>query len=112
MVDWSSISRQHGPLVWRTIYRVLGADADVADCFQETFICALEVASRQAIRNWPGLLQRLATARALDALRRKRRQRNRISQDVMRDWGDVPSAGPSSDPTQHAQDAELMDRLR
>ena len=67
MVDWSQIVEQHGPLVWKTVYRLLRHDADAADCFQRTFLSALELSRTQAIHNWPGLLRRLGTARALEA---------------------------------------------
>jgi len=32
----------HGPLVWQTAWRLLGHEADAADCFQETFVSAME----------------------------------------------------------------------
>jgi len=41
---------------------LLRHEADSADCFQRTFISALEVTKRETVRNWPGLLRRLATA--------------------------------------------------
>lgn len=72
MIGWPHLIREHGALVWQTALRLLGNDADAADCFQETFLSALRVAAGQAVVNWPGLLQRLATARALDALRKRR----------------------------------------
>ena len=36
----------HGGVVWQTVYRIVGRDADAADCFQETFIAAMRVAGR------------------------------------------------------------------
>ena len=73
MVDWSQIVQQHGPLVWTTVYRLLRHEADAADCFQRTFLSALVLSRTQSIRNWPGLLQRLGTARALESLRQRLR---------------------------------------
>lgn len=107
MADWPAIMRQHGPLVWRTAYRLLSHEADAADCFQETFVCAMEVSRRQAVANWPGLLSRLATARAMDQLRRRIRERNRSAMDEC-------DAQPSrkANPLQHAQASELGERLR
>ncbi len=108
-IDWQEISRQHGPLVWRTAYRLLNRDADAADCFQETFLSALDVSNRQEVLNWPGLLTRLATTRALDQLRRRKRDL-RLRQGTEPDWERVESE--QLGPDRRAQDAELMDNLR
>lgn len=74
MTDWPTILRDHGPLVWRTAYRLLGRHADAEDCFQRTFLAAVELAGREQVRNWPAALRRLATARALEALRTRYRE--------------------------------------
>lgn len=71
-IDWPGILQAHGTVVWQTVYRIVGRDADAADCFQETFIAAMKLAARQDIRNWGGLLRRLATQRGIDALRRRK----------------------------------------
>jgi len=73
--DWQVVVGEYGPLVWQTAYRLLANHADAADCFQETFLAALELSRRQDVRNLPGLLVRLATTRAIDRLRQKNRQR-------------------------------------
>jgi RNA polymerase sigma-70 factor (ECF subfamily) len=107
-IDWQVISRQYGPLVWRTAYRLVGTEADAADCFQETFICALDFSKRQEVHNWAGLLQRLATARSLDLLRkRKREMRSRVNEA---EWDRVASG--EIGPDRQAQDSELMESLR
>ena len=74
MIDWQRIIDKHGSIVWQTAYRLLGNHADAADCFQETFICAVELLGREPVRNFPALLARLATARAIDRLRERIRQ--------------------------------------
>ena len=74
MIDWNTIIKEHGPGVWQTAYRLLGNDADAADCFQETFVSALRFSRRQRVRNFSALLARLATARAIDQLRRRFRR--------------------------------------
>ena len=61
--QWPVIVRQHAPLVWQTAYRVLGHHADATDCLQETFVSAWKISCREPVKNWPGLLQHLATAR-------------------------------------------------
>ena len=77
MPDWDAIVAEHGPLVWRTVYRLVGNHADASDCFQETFLSAISAARRERVENWGGFLQRIATARALDRLRRRVRQSGR-----------------------------------
>jgi RNA polymerase sigma factor (sigma-70 family) len=107
MTDWSSIVREHGPLVWRTAFRLLNREADAADCFQQTFLAAVEFAERQPVRDWPALLRRLSTARAIEQLRLRYRSaaRNAPLTDAEAD----PSA---PDPLAHAAGGELADRLR
>lgn len=108
VIEWPVIVRQYGPIVWKTAYRLLGQDADAADCFQETFMSAMEYAGRHDVENWPGLLQRLATARALDQLRRRIRAGRRHTPGVS--FEQVAASGRG--PDQAAADAELGDRLR
>lgn len=108
MDDWQRIAEEYGPLVWKTAYRLLAHQADAADCFQETFLSALDVARRQRVEHWAGLLQRLATARALDALRRRIREAGR--RGSLANWEGLPA--DQADPTKPVQNAELVDQLR
>ena len=110
MIDWEGISREHGPLVWRTACRLLGGrgSADAADCFQETFLTALDVSRRQVVRNWPALLQRIATMRALDMLRRRIREKSHVN--LLEEINEAPSDRQS--PAQRLQDQELQQQLR
>lgn len=108
MVDWDAIISRDGPAVWRTAYRLLGNRADADDCFQETFLAALSVWRRQAVRHPRAMLQRLATARALDRLRRRYRRAAREGGAV--EWEGVHSADPH--PPELAEASELSDRLR
>ncbi len=107
-VDWRLIVDKHGPAVWRTVYRLLDNDADAADCFQETFVCALEVSRRQRVRNFPALLLRVATSRAINRLRQRIRQAHNKSGSP--NLADVPAENPG--PVQQAQCRELAQRLR
>jgi RNA polymerase sigma-70 factor (ECF subfamily) len=112
MIDWEQIAREHGPLVWRTVYRLLGyraADA-AADCFQETFVTALDYARRQDVRNWPGLLQRIATTRALDALARGKMERARRGRVADDDFDRVASG--QRGPDAPSRESELMGTFR
>ena len=108
MVDWSQIVQQHGPLVWTTVYRLLRHDADAADCFQRTFVSALVLSRTQTIRNWPGLLQRLGTARALESLRQRLRQAQRLRPLLE----EVAVSSSTPEPDQAAAISELSDHLR
>lgn len=108
MIDWQIIIEKHGPAVWQTAYKLLGNHTDAADCFQEAFVCALELSQRQRVRNFSGLLTRLATTRAIDQLRRRFRQSHYNAASA--DWAAVPSANPG--PAQMAQQRELAARLR
>ena len=104
--DWQTIVTEHGPLVWRTAHRLLGNHADTADCFQETFLAALELSRRQPVRNLSGLLVRLATTRAIDRLRQRGRRERQI------DGGTGAQIWAAGDPADHVQDLELVGRLR
>jgi RNA polymerase sigma-70 factor (ECF subfamily) len=108
MIDWPQIVEQHGPLVWRTLRRFLNQDADLADGFQRTFVSALQVAEKQSVRNWPGLLKRLATVRALEAIRQTRRKSGQVAPLQERSAIDRGSASP----VQAAEAAELAEHLR
>jgi RNA polymerase sigma-70 factor (ECF subfamily) len=108
MTDWQAIISQHSPIAWRTAYRLLGNDADAADCLQETFLSALDVSRREPVRDWSALLRRLATTKAVDRLRQRFRHAKR--HEDLSDWTGVPCANPG--PTQAAEDAELTAGLR
>jgi RNA polymerase sigma-70 factor (ECF subfamily) len=108
MTDWSQILELHGRIVWRTVNRFIEDDADAADCFQETFAEAFEFSRKRQIRNWPGLLKRLATTKALDRLRRRRRRTITPASTC-----DVPEiADDSIRPPEVAEGRELLERLR
>ena len=107
MADWEGIVERDGPAVWRTVCRLLGRGADADECFQETFLSALQLWRRQPVRNPRAAMLRLATARAVDRLRRRYRQSGREDAAA---WESVPDAGPS--PPQQAAAAELAQRLR
>lgn len=69
MVDWPAIVEQHGPVVWRTAYRLLSERGAADEVYQETFLQAVRFSRGNQVTNWPGLLKRIATTRALDQLR-------------------------------------------
>ena len=104
MTDWQSIVDKHGGLVWSIAYRLLGNDADAADCFQETFVSAFEFSRKQRIRSYPALLSRLATVRAIDQLRSRNCPSN------LSDCRDVVDNNPG--PQQYLAADELAEQLR
>lgn len=107
--DWQLITEKHGPRVWRIAYRLLGNRTDAADCFQETFLAALEFSRRQRVRNLQGMLVRLATTRAIDRLRQRRRQeRNR----ALAYQKPAPISIDHCDPADRAETGELAQQLR
>jgi RNA polymerase sigma-70 factor (ECF subfamily) len=105
--DWQAIVRDHGPAVWQTTYRLLANHSDAADCFQETFLAAFEIAGREPVRNVPGLLVRLATTRAIDRLRQRTRQEQRRT-----DSNGHEQISSQADPVDQAQTSELASQLR
>jgi RNA polymerase sigma-70 factor (ECF subfamily) len=107
MPDWQEIIDRDGKAVWQTVYRIVGNQADADECFQEAFLAAWEVSRRQQIQHTRALLVRLATARAVDRLRHRRR---RTLRQKNADWETV--AGHEPMPSQSAEDAELSERLR
>jgi len=107
MPDWQEILARDGRAAWQTAYRLLGNRADADDCFQEACLAALQFSVREHVHNWRGLLQRLATLRAMDHLR----VRNRASRrQPLAHWDEVPDVSPA--PIQNAQEAELANELR
>ena len=67
-ICWQDIIEEHGRVVWKIAYRLLGNEADAADCFQDAFLAAVKMSRREKIRNVPALMVRLATTRAIDRL--------------------------------------------
>ena len=115
MTNWDAIVASDGPLVWRTLWRLLADRADVEECFQETFIAALKLSRRQPVACWSAVLCSIATARGLDRLRSRYRPGGRQLSGVGeaslgRRLSEVTSTEAS--PEQRAVAAELSERLR
>ena len=111
MIDWDGIIDREGPAVWRTVRRLLTRRADAEECFQETFLAALQLWRRQPVRSPRAALQRLATARAIDRLRRRYRDAGRLAGATSHAVPDsLPDVGPS--PPERADASELAEALR
>jgi RNA polymerase sigma-70 factor, ECF subfamily len=116
MTNWDAIVASDGPAVWRTLWRLLADRADVEECFQETFLAALRLSEREQVQSWPAVLCSIATARAMDRLRRRYRVAGRRATEP---GGEVQAreclaeaASTEASPEQRAVAAELSDRLR
>jgi RNA polymerase sigma-70 factor, ECF subfamily len=109
VTDWPQIVELHGPDVWRTAYRLLSDRDDASDCYQETFLQALDYARRREVTCWPAILRRMATARAIDMLRRRYRSKERCESLAL--MADEP-AGSGPAPDANEQLRESMDQLR
>jgi len=107
MEDWSKIVAQHGEAVWQAAYRLLGSEADAADCVQETFVAAVKVSRREPVRSWPALLYRLGHQQALSMLRQRLRRRNHLGAAQTPDVQD-----PAPGPEREAQTREAAEALR
>lgn len=103
MIDWDSIVREHGPVVFGTAWRILGHVADAEDVAQEVFLEAYQWPISRPVRSWGGLLRRLSACRALDRLRQRK---NNVPLDGLAIM--TNGAGPEEEAVGH----ELADRLR
>jgi RNA polymerase sigma-70 factor, ECF subfamily len=100
--DWGQVVERHAERVFRIAFRILGSVHDAEDVSQVVFAEAVKMHAAGPVQSWTGLFVRLATLRAIDLSRRKRRT-------VELDKGDrVSSVGPPEE----AVGAELAAWLR
>jgi RNA polymerase sigma-70 factor (ECF subfamily) len=91
------------PMVAGICWRILGHRADAEEAVQETFLKALELSEREPVRNWPGLLRRLATTSALARLRGRRNSVNAEETELL---------SREQSPQERLERKELQTRLR
>jgi RNA polymerase sigma-70 factor, ECF subfamily len=103
MIDWNVLVRTYGAAVYGVAWRILGHAQDAEDVAQEVFAEASRQSNGMQVACWPALLRRMATCRAMDALRRRR-----IAIPLDR----IELAGMSDDPPAVAAGHELQARLR
>ncbi len=101
--EWDQLVREHGTMVFRTAWRIVGHAADAEDITQEVFLEAHRLRARQVVKNWGGLLRRLSTCRSLDRLRERKNVMS-LDANVLATIG--------SDPAEVAIERELAERLR
>ena len=90
--NWNVIVERHAERVFRIAYRILGSVHDAEDVSQIVFTEALRVQEDGPVQSWTGLFSRLATMRAIDHLRRRRKTLAIADDD----------RASNSDPHQHA----------
>ena len=68
MNDWPQIHERHGPLVWKTVYRILRDHTEALDCFQEVFArySAFIVAIGAGLASFPTLAGRATGPRSAE----------------------------------------------
>jgi RNA polymerase sigma-70 factor, ECF subfamily len=108
LTDWQRIVRDFSPAIWKTVYRLVGNRDDAADCVQETFLSVIRLGNSKPVEHWGAFLHRIATARALDCLRKRYKTLAR-RESVQPDWNSLPDARP--DPQRQAQVSELVQTL-
>jgi RNA polymerase sigma-70 factor (ECF subfamily) len=105
--EWSQIVSENGDAVWRTVFRILDHDADAHDCYQETFLAAVRIASARPPQDWSRFLVAVATRRAIDRLRQRIRSRGRLRS--LQAVGDVAA---NTSPSAQLDAGDLLDRVR
>ena len=71
--DWGQVVERHAERVFRIAFRILGSVHDAEDVSQVVFTEAVKMHATGPVQSWTGLFVRLATLRAIDLSRRKRR---------------------------------------
>lgn len=106
-MDWDGLFETHADDLIRICWRILGRQPDVEDCLQETFVQAFQRAQSETVRNWPGLLRRIAVMSALALLRKRRNQPDTNLSAIA-----FEPAAVQDTPDKAAIRRELEDRLR
>ncbi len=104
MIDWEEIEKSHRTTVWGVVYRILAHRDDALDCCQEIFLEAIKQRSSGDVKNWGAYLRWLATRRAIDFLRSRRR---RPTQPIANE-----EPATNSDPSAHMDFLETVELVR
>jgi RNA polymerase sigma-70 factor, ECF subfamily len=90
--DWPGIVQRHSERVFRVAFRILGSVHDAEDVSQNVFTEAFKMHAAGPVQSWSGLLVRLATVRAIDHARKRRRTVELNDQDRSSNIGPVDEA--------------------
>ena len=102
MSEWDEVVDAHARVVFGLAFRIVGRVHDAEDVAQETFREAFELANRGRVTDWRGCLCRIATFRAIDFVRRRKKHTPL----------DAEQAAPGPAPTVEVEARELNDRLQ
>ena len=102
MPEWDQLVDCHARLVYGIAYRIVGKIHDAEDVAQESFREAFELSASGRVTDWRGGLCRIATFRAIDVVRRRRK------------FGplDEQQASPVPEPALEFEARELGERLQ
>jgi RNA polymerase sigma factor (sigma-70 family) len=104
--DFDRLYQDSYQQVFRTVYAILGDLSAAEDCTQDAFVSAFKVWGRWKADAPPGAwLHRIAINAAISF---RRRHRLRDIRELVRRVGPPPDP----DPTEHADDSELLRELR
>lgn len=103
MLEWTQLVDDFGPMAYRTALRIVGQSADAEDVVQDVFLEVHRIWQSREVANWKALLLSLATRRAIDLLRR--RKRNERLQECL---PDLTGVGPD----EFASGQEFQARVR
>ncbi len=108
--DWNHIVDTHVRRIVQIAFKILGSEHDAEEVAQEVFTEAFQVHQREIVRDWTGLLVRLATLRSLD---RRRTRKETVSLDRLNESGSSLSDSLEESELKEwlrAQIAQLPDR--
>ncbi|MFK8112751.1 MAG: RNA polymerase sigma factor [Rubripirellula sp.] len=90
--------------VWRIVYRLLNDPEEARECYQQAFLDGLRL-DADSVQNWRAMMCRIATRRAMDQLRRRYRDRDKLQGIEHEPSLELP-------PEQQLEDAELRELVR
>lgn len=72
--DWGAFVEAYSDRVFKVAYRILGSSHDAEDVVQEVFVEVFGSRRDEQVLNWGAVLVQKAVHRAIDQLRKRRRQ--------------------------------------